>query len=586
MLYIIGHCVDTLCRTVSTVTNITDVYSIHIIVVHVLTNHPLFVTVLLCRLSFVTEQVAAHTNGTIGALLNATFGNAPELLIATAALRSGFYRVVQLAMLGSMLTNLLFVFGIACVVGGTRWQVQELRITSGNVNVGLLLVSVAASLLPAALIMSGQLRTEEKQQEGMPSKEELLFSRINAFVMVFLYCCYLVFQLGTHKEEFDEEENVVQAASGHELHLAPHFTSRHGRQKQARRNLFCQSVFSRCMRDDSTGVIMTNGGGDVELSLRQTFRSEKRRKSDNGAQYSGVENDGDDQSSTSSSSSVEVVDLLSGDSIDSGSLMTDEEEGTGVQNRANRRKLRQEKLGQKKKKATNKQTRSKSHDSEIQPDSLMRSPPAEPEHGKLLQDLLNEFLCVAVFYFVCLQLRLLIYLFSGAQMTFRAGIAWLLIITLCISAMSDILVDTIDGFAFRANLSEVFTSMVILPFFSNVAEQVSAVLFAYRNEMDLCVGVTVGSAIQVATFVLPGCVLIGMMVDRSMTLFFHGYETACLFLAVIVVAAVLQGGTTNWLVGVTLIGIYIMLAAGFWFHELEDLSIDAEIAINNSTRLR
>lgn len=171
-------------------------------------------------------------------------------------------------------------------------------------------------------------------------------------------------------------------------------------------------------------------------------------------------------------------------------------------------------------------------------------------------------------------------------MTFRAGIAWLLIITLCISAMSDILVDTIDGFASRANLSEVFTSMVIVPFFSNVAEQVSAVLFAYRNEMDLCVGVTVGSAIQVATFVLPGCVLIGMMVDRSMTLFFHGYETACLFLAVVVVAAVLQGGTTNWLVGVTLIGIYIMLATGFWFHELEDLIIDAEVAITNSTGLR
>ena len=169
-------------------------------------------------------------------------------------------------------------------------------------------------------------------------------------------------------------------------------------------------------------------------------------------------------------------------------------------------------------------------------------------------------------------------------MSLRAGIAWLFIITLCISAMSDILVDTIDGFASRMHLSEVFTSMVVVPFFSNVAEQVSAVLFAYRNEMDLCVGVTVGSAIQVATFVLPGCVLIGMFVDRSMTLYFHGYETMCMFLAVIVVAAVLQGGTTNWLVGMTLIGIYVMIAAGIWFHELEDLSVDAEIAINNSTR--
>ena len=162
------------------------------------------------------------------------------------------------------------------------------------------------------------------------------------------------------------------------------------------------------------------------------------------------------------------------------------------------------------------------------------------------------------------------------QMSFRCGIVWLFVITLCISAMSDILVDTIDGFAYRARLSEVFTSMVIVPFFSNVAEQVSAVLFAYRNEMDLCVGVTVGSAIQVMTFVLPGCVLIGLVVDRSMTLYFHAYETVCLTLAVIVVAAVLQGGTTNWMVGTTLISIYVMMATGFWFHQLEDLAVDAE----------
>jgi Ca2+:H+ antiporter len=169
-------------------------------------------------------------------------------------------------------------------------------------------------------------------------------------------------------------------------------------------------------------------------------------------------------------------------------------------------------------------------------------------------------------------------------MSFRVGILWLFIITLAVSAMSEILVDTIDGFASRSHLSEVFTSMVIVPFFSNVAEQVSAILFAYRNEMDLCVGVTVGSAIQVATFVLPGCVIIGWMVDRSMTLYFHAYETVCLFLAVIVVAAVLQGGTTNWLVGATCISVYVMIATGFWFHSLEDLSVDAETFGENVTR--
>lgn len=50
---------------------------------------------------------------------------------------------------------------------------------------------------------------------------------------------------------------------------------------------------------------------------------------------------------------------------------------------------------------------------------------------------------------------------------------------------------------------------------------VSAVIFAYRNEMDLCIGITVGSAVQIALFVLPGSVLIGWAMDRSMSLFFR-----------------------------------------------------------------
>jgi Ca2+/Na+ antiporter len=233
----------------------------------------------------VTEQVAEHTNGTIGALLNATFGNAPELLIATAALRQGFYRVVQLAMLGSMLTNLLFVFGMACVVGGLRWQVQELRITSGNVNVGLLLLAVAGSLLPAGLVLGGQLRNDEKQEEDglVPSKEELQFSRVNAFVMVVLYGCYLIFQLGTHKEEFDEDENVVDSANGNQLHLSPHFTSRHGRQQKARKNKFCLKFMSRFMVvAGGSNPTSPGGGGDVEMSLRDHITTShfKDRNSD------------------------------------------------------------------------------------------------------------------------------------------------------------------------------------------------------------------------------------------------------------------------------------------------------------------
>jgi len=157
-------------------------------------------------------------------------------------------------------------------------------------------------------------------------------------------------------------------------------------------------------------------------------------------------------------------------------------------------------------------------------------------------------------------------------MTMRMGILWLGVITVGVSLMSDILVTTIDGFAKGSNMSEVFTSIVIIPYFSNIAEQVSAVIFAHKNKMDLCVGVTVGSAIQIALCVLPGCVLVGWCMDRPMTLYFRVYETTCLLLGILCMAAVLQGGTTNWIVGVFFIGVYFMIAAGFAFHEQETLS--------------
>jgi Ca2+/Na+ antiporter len=224
------------------------------------------------RLSFVTEQVAAHTNGTIGALLNATFGNAPELLISTAALRSGFYRVVQLAMLGSMLTNLLFVFGVSCLIGGMRWQVQELRITSGNVSVLMLLVATAGSLFPAALSMSGQMQSNDSPK-GVPSDDELFFCRINAFVMVVMYMGYLLFQLGTHKEEFDEDENIVETPDNL-LIMSPHFTSRHGRKKRAERNRFCLRWFGRGAEQ---AQVQRQGYATVELMER----GGKSRNSDN-----------------------------------------------------------------------------------------------------------------------------------------------------------------------------------------------------------------------------------------------------------------------------------------------------------------
>ncbi len=194
----------------------------------------------LIRLSFVTELVAEHTNETIGALLNATFGNMPELLISKAALRNGFYRIVQLTLLGSILTNLLFVFGFSCLVGGLQWHSQTIRVTSGNVSVGMLLVSTMGIVLPAVLKLANESKSSNHLDPDFDEEEitesDIAFSRFNSLVMVTGYFCFLIFQLGSHKEEFDYDGDEYTNHRGVPMKKDP-----------VRRNRFCKK-YCFCMR--------------------------------------------------------------------------------------------------------------------------------------------------------------------------------------------------------------------------------------------------------------------------------------------------------------------------------------------------
>jgi Ca2+/H+ antiporter len=507
-----------------------------------------------------TEQVAEHTNGTIGALLNATFGNAPELLISISALRSGFYRVVQLAMLGSILTNMMLVFGVACLVGGFRWQVQVLRLTSGNVSVVMLLVSTAGFLFPAALLLSGQFnsydqhKTSYELEDYVPSQVEISFGRVNAAVMLILYLLFLLFTLGTHQSEFESET------------LQDHC------ERRAQRNLFClrrlQSVrdgvgsgfLRRRQRSGAAAfdsvpmleLLSTGGGGGPKLKTSTRGDSESSVSSSDGDMLGdGVAGASDGTGAVPAGANHDSADSRPGllkrslSPADGRSSSEIAEEG-----------LARVSFGSDTSTAVRRgdgriggrlpQQSSSSLSSTLQ----ALTPPASPVTSLRMKNYTDHLLGPTPSWpEESLDLDTSMRSNRSPSISMLAGILWLFVLTLCISALSDIIVDTIDGFAQRMNLSQVFTSMVIVPFFSNVAEQVSAFLFAYRNEMDLVVGVTIGSAIQIASFVLPGSVLIGMVMDRSMTLYFRAYETVCMLFGVIVVGAVLQGGTTNWLVG-------------------------------------
>eukprot|EP00435_Cladocopium_sp_Y103_P055691 s880_g18.t1 len=103
------------------------------------------------RISFVTEDVAKYTNQTLGGLLNATFGNITELVVCIFAIRAGLFRVVQLSMLGSVLSNLLLVLGSAFLIGGCRHKEQNFNRSAAVTNTGLLIFAVLALSLPSIL---------------------------------------------------------------------------------------------------------------------------------------------------------------------------------------------------------------------------------------------------------------------------------------------------------------------------------------------------------------------------------------------------------------------------------------------------
>src|SRR5438105_5402141 len=96
-----------------------------------------------------TEELAARSGPGIGGLLNVTFGNAPELIIALFALGKGLHEVVKASLVGSILGNILLVLGAAMLVGGLRHERQRFDRTAATVQSGMLLLAAVALAMPA-----------------------------------------------------------------------------------------------------------------------------------------------------------------------------------------------------------------------------------------------------------------------------------------------------------------------------------------------------------------------------------------------------------------------------------------------------
>lgn len=144
-----------------------------------------------------------------------------------------------------------------------------------------------------------------------------------------------------------------------------------------------------------------------------------------------------------------------------------------------------------------------------------------------------------------------------------AGVV-LVVITILVSICADYLVDSIDSIVEEAHISKTFIGLILIPIVGNAAEHVTAVIVAWKNKMDLAIGVAVGSSLQIAIFVTPFLVVLGWIMDKPMTLHFETFETVSFFLASLVVVLLIQDGKSNWLEGLLCLGMYIIIALAFY----------------------
>ncbi|THU55852.1 hypothetical protein C4D60_Mb11t11000 [Musa balbisiana] len=388
------------------------------------------------RLGYATEQLASYTGPTVGGLLNATFGNATEMIISIYALNNGMIRVVQQSLLGSILSNMLLVLGCAFFTGGIVHcnKDQVFNKAAAVVNSGLLLMAVMGLMFPAVLHF-----THSELHYG---RSELALSRFSSCIMLMAYAGYLFFQLKSQHELYKPIGESLKSSALFSVHAevaticCPPTLDTLPPPPPPLQLLLLPSLPPRppLLPSSSSFPATANFFSFISfliLPLCYTSVYECRYASSNGMY------------------------LFS--------------------------------LG---------------------PEELANENDSDDE--------------------------------EAPEITQWEAISWLAVLTVWVSILSGYLVDAIQGASESMNMPVAFISVILLPIVGNAAEHASAIMFAMKDKLDITLGVAIGSSTQISMFVIPFCVVVGWIMGRQMDLNFQLFETATLFITVLVVAFMLQ----------------------------------------------
>lgn len=196
-----------------------------------------------------TEQLATRTGDAIGGLLNATFGNAPELIISLVALRAGYLDMVRASLVGAILANLLLALGVAFFTGGLRFHDQKFNPTAARAYSTMMFLAAISMTVPSAF-------SRVFAPQGVVREEKLLNIGIACLLLV-AYGLYILFSLKTHSSAFASVE-----AEGTEHHEQQWSVAR------AAGSLVLASVLAAWMSEKLVGAAEATGHA---LGMSQIF---------------------------------------------------------------------------------------------------------------------------------------------------------------------------------------------------------------------------------------------------------------------------------------------------------------------------
>lgn len=178
--------------------------------IYVFSYNFLAICALASVLAYSTECIAEHIGDTAGALLNASFGNAVELIVSIIALKDNQIRIVQALMLGLILLNLLLVLGCCFVAGGYNRLQQQFSKTVAQTMSSLMALACVSLVIPAAFNAAlASFSKDVTVTPENPSPEILSLSRSTSVVLLVVYVLYVFFQLVTHRLLFEETEREL-----------------------------------------------------------------------------------------------------------------------------------------------------------------------------------------------------------------------------------------------------------------------------------------------------------------------------------------------------------------------------------------